>query len=171
MVPGRASRSSRYLVTHLVIHPIVYLTVGLAAVCCATRALAQNHAQVERARLEPRAVIDQRLKSFATDNQVRESIIRKWFAESGCTKPNLSEESAQLNLPPNVICVLPGQTHEVIVVGAHTDKVLTAGDGVVDNWSGASLLPSLLFSLNAQKRHHTLRVRGFHGRRTGPDRF
>src|SRR3974390_1145045 len=62
---------------------------------------------------------------------------------------------------PNVICVLPGETPEVIVVGAHTDKVTKAGDGVVDNWSGASLLPSLLFSLNGQRRHHTFVFIGF----------
>jgi len=70
-------------------------------------------------------------------------------------------------MPPNVICVLPGETQEVIVIGAHTDKVSTAGDGVVDNWSGASLLPSLLYSLSAQKRHHTFVFVGFAGEEEG----
>ena len=63
--------------------------------------------------------------------------------------------------------MLPGETHEVIVVGAHTDKVPSAGDGVVDNWSGASLLPSLLFSLSGQKRHHTFVFVGFTGEERG----
>ena len=112
-------------------------------------------------RLEPRPLIEKRLKSFSDENQLREALVHKWFAQSGCTKPNLSEQPTKSGLPPNVICVLPGETDEVIVVGAHTDKVTTAGDGVVDNWTGASLLPSLLFSLSAEKRHHTFVFVGF----------
>ncbi len=118
-------------------------------------------------RLEPRAVIEKRLKSFADDNFVRERTVWKLFAESGCAKPNLSEESVRPALPPNVICMLPGETREVIVVGAHTDKVPRAGDGVVDNWSGASLLPSLLFSLGGRKRRHTFIFVGFTGEERG----
>lgn len=128
-------------------------------IACAGSATCQTPAQTQF-RLEPRATIEKRLKSFADSNQVREDIIREWFEKSGCVKPNLSEEPAKFGLPPNVICVLPGETQEVIVVGAHTDKV-TSGDGVVDNWSGASLLPSLLFSLSAAKRHHTFVFIGF----------
>jgi len=79
---------------------------------------------------------------------------------------HLSQQSAESDLPPNLICVLPGETQEVIVVGAHTDHV-TVGEGVVDNWSGASLLPSLLFSLNGQKRHHTFVFVGFAGEEKG----
>jgi hypothetical protein len=118
-------------------------------------------------RLEPTSVIEKRLRSFADDNQTREDTIHTWFAESGCAKANLSERTARLDLPPNVICVLPGETAEVIVVGAHTDKVDTAGDGVVDNWSGAALLPSLFFSLSGQKRHHTFVFVGFTGEELG----
>jgi hypothetical protein len=140
---------------------IINLSIRIVCVVIAYALWAAGAFGQDRVRLEPRAVIEKRLKSFADDNQVRESVIRKWFAESGCAKPNLSEESVKPALPPNVICVLPGQTREVIVVGAHTDKVLRAGDGVVDNWSGASLLPSLLFSLGGQKRHHTFVFVGF----------
>ena len=95
-----------------------------------------------RFRSETRDVVERRLKSFSTKNSEREALIRKWFAESGCKEANLSEEALDRKLPPNVICVLPGETPQVIVVGAHTDKVDSFGDGVVDNWSGASLLPS-----------------------------
>src|SRR5271154_6779236 len=118
-------------------------------------------------RLQTRAIVEKRLKSFAADNQTREDIIRGWFAQSGCAKRNLSEQPVKFGLPPNVICVLPGETAAVIVVGAHTDKVVRAGDGVVDNWSGASLLPSLLFSLSSLKRHHTFVFIGFTGEEIG----
>jgi len=49
---------------------------------------------------------------------------------------------------------LPGTGDNAIVVGAHFDHV-RAGDGVVDNWSGASLLPSLYQSLSSTPRQHT----------------
>ena len=114
-----------------------------------------------RFRLADRSVIEEHLKSFSNKNSEREAAIRAWFAESGCKEPNLSEQSLERKLPPNVICVLPGETQEVIVVGAHTDHVDTFGDGVVDNWTGASLLPSLLYSLSGQSRRHTFVFVGF----------
>ena len=163
MVYG-ASRSNR----SRIIVPINRIArAATACVFLASGAFAQDHLQFDHVRLEPRTVIEKRLKSFADDNQARESIIRRWLIESGCAKPNLAEEPVKPALPPNVICVLPGETREVIVVGAHTDKVASAGDGVVDNWSGAALLPSLLFSLNAKKRRHTFIFVGFTGEERG----
>ena len=127
---------------------------------------AQRSAQI-RFRWQTRDVVERRLKSFSTKNSEREALIRKWFAESGCKEANLSEEALDRKLPPNVICVLPGETQQVIVVGAHTDKVDSFGDGVVDNWTGAALLPSLLYSLSARPRHHTLIFVGFSGEEKG----
>ena len=111
-------------------------------------------------RLEPRAVIEKRLKSFAGDNDTREEIVHHLLAQSGCGKGSLFEKAAQVELPPNVVCIVLGETPEIILVGAHTDKV-EAGEGVVDNWSGAALLPSLVFSLNGHKRRHTFVFVGF----------
>ena len=135
------------------------LIVGIACAVCAS---AQIHV-----RLQTREAIEAHLKSFSTSNSVREALIRKWFADSGCKDPNLSEQELDRKLPPNVICVLPGETQEVIVVGAHTDHVDSFGDGVVDNWTGAALLPGLLYSLSAQPRHHTLIFVGFSGEEKG----
>ncbi len=141
---------------------------GALAICIASAVLAsaQTSARVHF-RLQAREVVEGRLKSFSTKNGERETLIRQWFAESGCADANLSEQTLDANLPPNVICVLPGETHEVIVVGAHTDKVESFGDGVVDNWTGAVLLPALLFSLSAQPHHHTLIFIGFSGEEKG----
>ena len=133
--------------------------VGIAcAVCASAQTSAQESAQTAvqtsaqtsaqiQIRLQTREVVEGRLKSFSIRNSEREALIRK--------------------LPPNVICVLPGETQEVIVVGAHTDKVERFGDGVVDNWTGAVLLPALLYSLSAQPRHHTLLFIGFSGEEKG----
>jgi Zn-dependent M28 family amino/carboxypeptidase len=45
-------------------------------------------------------------------------------------------------------------------VGAHFDHI-SAGDGVVDNWSGASLLPSLYEAVKVVPRQHTYIFIGF----------
>jgi len=134
------------------------LIAGIACFACAS-------AQGVDFRLVPHGVVESRLKSFSTNNGEREALIRKWFVESGCT--DISEQGFDRKLPPNVICVLPGESQEVIVVGAHTDKVEEFGDGVVDNWTGAVLLPSLLYSLSAQPRHHTLIFIGFSAEEEG----
>lgn len=134
------------------------LIAGIACFACAS-------AQGVDFRLVPRGVVESRLKSFSTNNGEREALIREWFVESGCT--DISEQRLERKLPPNVICVLPGESQEVIVVGAHTDKVEEFGDGVVDNWTGAALLPSLLYSLSAQPRHHTLIFIGFSAEEEG----
>ena len=145
------------------------LIFGIGIVCT-VRASAQTAAQTSAQihfRLQTSQALEGRLKSFSTSNGEREALIRKWFVESGCKEANLSEQPLDRKLPPNVICVLPGETPEVIVVGAHTDKVASFGDGVVDNWTGAVLLPALLYSLSAQPRHHTLIFIGFSGEERG----
>jgi Zn-dependent M28 family amino/carboxypeptidase len=67
---------------------------------------------------------------------------------------------------PNLICSLPGAMEAAIVVGAHFD-LEEAGDGVVDNWSGASMLPSLYQGIKVVPRRHTLRFVAFSGEEKG----
>jgi hypothetical protein len=134
------------------------VAAGLAGALCAS---AQTSV-----RLQTREAIESHLKSFSTKNDMREGLIRKWLAEAGCKDANLSEQEFDRKLPPNVICILPGETPEIIVVGAHTDHV-DVGDGVVDNWTGAVLLPALLYSLSAQPRHHTFVFVGFSAEEKG----
>jgi hypothetical protein len=118
-------------------------------------------------RLADRSVIEQHLKWLSRNNKEREVLIRKWLGESGCQDSNLSEQSLDRPLPPNVICVLPGETSDVILVGAHTDHVDEYGTGAVDNWTGALLLPSLFYSLSGQTRRHTFVFVGFSAEEKG----
>jgi hypothetical protein len=138
----------------------------IACIACVAWTSAQSPAQ-SHFRLQTREVVEARLKSVSIKNSEREALILRWFAASGCKGANLSEQALDRKLPPNVICVLPGETRQVIVVGAHTDHVDSFGDGVVDNWTGAALLPSLLYSLSGQPRHHTLIFVGFSGEEEG----
>lgn len=114
----------------------------------------------------PESVVEARLKEFAGDNPRREATLKRLFAEAGCSGEHLSEQPVKAAKPPNVICVQPGKSQRTIIVGAHFDYA-GEGDGVVDNWSGASLLPSLYQSVKASEREHTYIFIGFAGEEEG----
>ncbi len=118
-----------------------------------------------------REVIEARLKEVKFYNRDREAELKRLFTEAGC-RDHLSEQTVTSSSPPNLVCILPGESEQIILVGAHFDRIETAmrssitfgsvappsaefGQGVADNWTGASLLPSLLQSLTSDPRHHT----------------
>jgi hypothetical protein len=146
-------------------HLRLFRQLAMVVIAGATFAVCAS-SQPRPPRMQTRAVLQSRLKSFSTHDREREKRVRNWFAEAGCDVKHLSEQALGPELPPNVICVLPGNTREVIVVGAHTDHV-DSGDGVVDNWTGTVLLPALLYSLSAQPRHHTFLFVAFSGEEKG----
>lgn len=82
------------------------------------------------------------------DNEARLAGLRTLFSEAGC---EVEEQKAKGSKLPNVVCGLGADADaDFILVTAHFDKV-RAGAGAIDNWTGASLLPSLYKSL----RHGT----------------
>lgn len=103
-------------------------------------------------------LIRERLEQAPMKNRDRMDALKRLFELSGCR--HLAEQAVKGSKFPNVICTLPGQTDTVILTGAHFDHVST-GQGVVDNWSGAALLPSLYRSLSDKPRHHTYVFAGF----------
>lgn len=105
-------------------------------------------------------VVQARLNRYAGNDKQREATLKQMFAEAGCDDQHLSEQPVNGSKQPNVICLLPGSSDKVIIVGAHFDHV-SAGDGVVDNWSGASLLPSLYQAIKVAPRRHTYIFIGF----------
>ena len=107
-----------------------------------------------------RKIIESRLGKYGGDNKQREIALKAMFSESGCDDQHLSEQPVRGSRLPNVICLLPGKSENVIIVGAHFDHV-SLGDGVVDNWSGASLLPSLYEAVKNEARRHTYVFIGF----------
>jgi putative aminopeptidase FrvX len=108
----------------------------------------------------PREVVESRLRQYQGDDTRRESTLKQMFADAGCNGQNLSEQAVKGAKQPNVICMLPGNSDRTIIVGAHFDHV-PAGDGVVDNWSGASLLPSLYEAVKVEQRKHSYIFIGF----------
>lgn len=107
-----------------------------------------------------RSVVETRLREFGGDNKQREATLKRQFADAGCDESHLSEQAVKGSKLPNLICILPGNSGRVVIVGAHYDHV-DVGDGVVDNWSGASLLPSLYQALKMNGRSHTYIFIGF----------
>ena len=107
-----------------------------------------------------RQVIEARLGKYTGNNKQREATLKQMFAEAGCDDQHISEQPVKGSKLPNVICLLPGSSDKVIIVGAHFDHV-SKGDGVVDNWSGTSLLPSLYEAVKIEPRKHTYIFIGF----------
>jgi hypothetical protein len=113
-----------------------------------------------------RDVIQQRLQAFTTKNNTREPALRKLFEDAGCTGDNLTEQPVKGSRAPNLVCEHAGTTPRTIIVGAHFDLV-EQGQGVIDNWAGAALLPSLYQGLFAMSRQHRFVFVAFTGEETG----
>jgi hypothetical protein len=119
-------------------------------------------AQTQQLHIKPvdRQVIESRLREISTKNDERETNLVRLFEQAGCTNEHLVLQRVKGSKIPNAICTLPGSTDSVIIIGAHFD-VAVLGKGVIDNWSGASLLPSLYESLSAQPHKCTFVFIGF----------
>lgn len=115
-------------------------------------------AQDVKYRFVPPAIIEKRLRMFDGTNSKRHETLKSLLEQVGCT--DVQDAPVAQETIPNVVCILKGETDRKIIVGAHFDMV-DAGYGVVDNWSGASLLPSLYDSLRAHPRTHTFIFIGF----------
>lgn len=128
--------------------------------CFAFLLAASSHAASIQYRTVARPVVEGRLRATPPENADRERVLRELFSEAGCASEQLQEQAVKRAKLPNVICTLPGQTDSTIIIGAHFDRV-AEGNGVIDNWSGAAMLPSLLQSLNGHPRRHRLVFIGF----------
>ena len=122
-------------------------TAALAALFCATCAFGEGlHVQLA----DPSVIRE------------RQSAIAKIFTDSGCEVrvQKVDKRSS------NVICSLAGETAATIVVGAHFDFA-EEGEGIVDDWSGAALLPSLFDALKTEHRAHTFEFVAFNEEERG----
>jgi hypothetical protein len=110
------------------------------------------------------SVIQQRLEMVRPKTSDRRNVLEDLFREAGCTE--LTEQRVPGSKEPNVICGRDGQESGVITVGGHYDAD-DHGIGAVDDWSGASLLPSLYQSIEKQARRHRFVFVGFSGEEAG----
>jgi len=88
-----------------------------------------------------REIVEMRLRRYTGDNRQREMTLKQLFVEAGCDDQHISEQSVEGSKLPNVICVLPGTSDKVIIVGAHFDRVPDGGrSGRQLEWCLASAL-------------------------------
>jgi putative aminopeptidase FrvX len=139
------------------------LSLAVCAALCALPAFAADTIQFAPVSEE---VVGERLRTVAKKPAQRRDALRKLFESAGCIEPSLAEQPVKHERLGNLICTLSGSTDSRIVVSAHYDHH-AAGSGVVDNWTGASLLASLYESLRSHARKHTFVFIGFTAEETG----
>ncbi len=121
--------------------------------------------RIEYTRLE-RQLIEARMQMVGGKNSERADSLRKLFQQAGCSNDKFVEQKVKGSKLPNLICTMEGRADSSIIVGAHYDAV-SAGKGIVDNWSGAALLPSLFQSLRLKPLQHVFIFIGFSDEEVG----
>lgn len=111
-------------------------------------------------------MIEERLGAFHGNDAQREATLKRMFLEAGCPADQLTEFPVKKSKQPNLECVLPGSTEDIVIVGAHFDHA-DEGSGVIDNWSGASMLPSLVQGLAGTPHRKTFWFVAFTGEEEG----
>ena len=116
--------------------------------------------------IEP-SLLEQRLRMAHPKNGERYARLKALFEQTGCTDDLYHEQKVSGSKQPNLICQVPGNqgSPRRIVVGAHFDSI--GGDGIVDNWSGAVLLPSLAEFMRRTPRRHNFEFVAFAGEEQG----
>ena len=106
-------------------------------------------------------MLQERLRLASPENPERYKRLKDLFAQSGCREDAYREQKVRGSKEPNMICALAGSLERPrkIIVGAHFDAV--GGDGVIDNWSGAVLLPTLFGLTRGAPRRHDFEFVGF----------
>ena len=100
------------------------------------------------------AGLESRLRDCPERSAQRLKKLRELFLAAGCAEDGLSEQPVKGSPEPNLVCTWRGEMESTILIGAHYDNE-GSGHGVIDNWSGAVLLPILYESLKAFPRKHT----------------
>ena len=98
-------------------------------------------------------IILQRYSHAPASNSDRRERMVRLFQSVGCTGASLVEQKIADSPDVNVICTLPGKSSEAILIGAHYESPAAEE---LDDWSSASLLPSLYESLKRKQRDHTI---------------
>lgn len=99
------------------------------------------------------------LKAAPKDNKEREKALEMRFIANGCSGNALQHQEVKGH-GSNLICEITGAKAGIIIVAAHFDHV-ERGQGIVDNWSGAVLLPFLAKSVAEMHPKHTYRFIAF----------
>lgn len=105
-------------------------------------------------------LLEERLRLAQPNIAERYRRLKNLFEETGCGNA-LREQPVKGSKEPNLICAVNGNGENPlrVLVGAHFD--CAGGDGVVDNWTGAILLPSLAEFMRRKPLRHSFEFVGF----------
>jgi Zn-dependent M28 family amino/carboxypeptidase len=85
-------------------------------------------------------------------NSERVEAVKKLFIKMGAPAEAIKSEKTNGN--QNVVYTKKGKSEEIVVVGAHLDKV-SDGCGIIDNWSGIVILAHLIRTLSSIETQKT----------------
>ena len=116
----------------------------------------------------PTEIIDRGIKEELAlapcKNIERQAAVRSLFAKNGAAESDITVE--KFKDIENVVVVKKGKTDETVVIGAHYDKV-SAGCGVIDNWSGVVILARLYNAIRTKETQKTYMFVAFDKEQTG----
>lgn len=107
-----------------------------------------------------KAFVDGWVRTVPTTDAARLDRLRTIFVKDDC-EPELRPVGDK---GQNLVCTLPGDASDVVVIGAHYDHP-GKGEGAIENWSGAAMLPLLYHAMQATKRHSTYVFAAFDGKK------
>ena len=104
----------------------------------------------------PRSTLENEVHSVPADDEGRFTHLKAAFASAGCGGDSMKVQPVgeKAGGGANLICTWPGKSAFTIVVVAHY-RHEGKGEGAVENWSGAILLPYLYLAVQAQPREST----------------
>jgi Zn-dependent M28 family amino/carboxypeptidase len=97
-------------------------------------------------------------------NDERLAAVKNLFLKLGASETDITIE--KFKDVQNVVLVKKGKTDETVVIGAHYDKV-SAGCGIIDNWSGIVLLARMYKALKNTETQKTYIFAAFDREETG----
>ncbi len=117
----------------------------------------------------PRPEVMEYLATVPATNAARLERLTKLFARAGYPDGHVEQQAAGEG-HRNLIATIPGMDERVLLVAAHY-QVWPEGESVLDDWSGAAMLPLLYRSLTAQQQQHTIIFAAFDGQTGSEDYF
>lgn len=105
----------------------------------------------------PENTLATEVHTIPPDDPSRFDHLRSVFTDKGCAADQLQiqpVDDKHRATPGNLICTWPGNSPNTIVVLAPYPRA-GKGQGAVENWSGAVLLPYLYYAIQARPRENT----------------
>jgi Zn-dependent M28 family amino/carboxypeptidase len=104
------------------------------------------------------------LKLVPCKNSERLEGVKKFFQKMGAAENEISAE--KIKGIQNVLVTKKGETDEIVVIGAHYDKV-SEGCGAIDNWTGIVIIGNIYRTLRNVATHKTYVFVAFDREETG----